>query len=67
MKRTLVREEGRKVRFEEAYAGWNRGRLSQKDCPDGRMAVFHGPRKLADYTKVAKEVKATEARDRAVT
>lgn len=28
--------------------------------PDGRLAVFHGPRKLADYTAEGKEVKATE-------
>jgi hypothetical protein len=28
--------------------------------PDGRMAVFHGPRKLADYTAEGKEVKAAE-------
>ena len=30
MKRTNVREEVRKMRFEEAYEGWNQGRLSQK-------------------------------------
>jgi hypothetical protein len=31
--------------------------------PDGRMAIFHGPRKLADYTAEGKEVKAVnEAR-----
>jgi hypothetical protein len=31
--------------------------------PDGRMAIFHGPRKLADYTAEGKEVKAAnEAR-----
>jgi hypothetical protein len=31
--------------------------------PDGRMAIFHGPRKLADYTAEGKEVKAAGARD----
>jgi hypothetical protein len=31
--------------------------------PDGRMAIFHGPRKLADYTAAGKEVKAAGARD----
>jgi hypothetical protein len=28
--------------------------------PDGQMALFHGPRKLAGYTAEGKEVKATE-------
>jgi ribosomal protein S19E (S16A) len=36
MKRTNVREEVRKMRFEEAYGGWNQGRLSQEEA-DGRI------------------------------
>ena len=32
MKRTNVREEVRKIRFEEAYEGWNQGRLSQEEA-----------------------------------
>jgi transposase InsO family protein len=34
MKRTHVREEVRKMRFEEAYAGWNWGRLSQEEAAE---------------------------------
>jgi hypothetical protein len=34
MKRTLVQEEVRKMRFEEAYAGWNQGRLSQEEAAE---------------------------------
>jgi hypothetical protein len=30
--------------------------------PDGRMAVFHGPGKLADYTAEGKEVKTAARR-----
>ncbi|MDR3157797.1 MAG: helix-turn-helix domain-containing protein [Zoogloeaceae bacterium] len=32
MKRTVAREEVRKTRFEEAYEGWNQGRLSQEEA-----------------------------------
>ena len=32
MKRTMLREEVRKMRFEEAYEGWNQGRLSQEEA-----------------------------------
>jgi hypothetical protein len=31
--------------------------------PDGRMPVFHGPGKLADYTAEGKEVKARGLRE----
>jgi hypothetical protein len=31
--------------------------------PDGRMAIFHCPRKLADDTAAGKEVKTAGARD----
>ncbi|MDR3157812.1 MAG: hypothetical protein LBU11_02115, partial [Zoogloeaceae bacterium] len=30
--------------------------------PDGRMAVFHGQRRLADYTAEGKEVKTATSR-----
>jgi hypothetical protein len=29
--------------------------------PDGRLSVYHGPRKLADYTPEGKEVKPEAA------
>lgn len=32
MKRTAVLQEIRKMRFEEAYEGWNRGRLTQSEA-----------------------------------
>jgi hypothetical protein len=32
MKRTVLQEEVRKMRFEEAYEGWNQGRLSQEEA-----------------------------------
>jgi hypothetical protein len=32
MKRTVVREEVRQMRFEEAYEGWNQERLSQEEA-----------------------------------
>jgi hypothetical protein len=35
--------------------------------PDGRMAVFHGPKKLADYTAEGKEVKSAEETTHKVT
>ncbi|MDR3351774.1 MAG: helix-turn-helix domain-containing protein, partial [Zoogloeaceae bacterium] len=34
MKRTLVQEEVRKMRFLEAYEGWNQGRLSQEEAAE---------------------------------
>jgi hypothetical protein len=37
-----------------------KARVEVHRYPDGRMAVFHGPRKLADYTAEGKEVKTTE-------
>ena len=32
MRRTEVLQENRKMRFEEAYEGWNEGRLTQADA-----------------------------------
>ena len=32
MRRSEVLQENRKMRFEEAYEGWNEGRLSQFDA-----------------------------------
>jgi hypothetical protein len=34
MKRTFVQEEVRKMRFLEAYEGWNQGRLSQEEAAE---------------------------------
>jgi hypothetical protein len=43
MKRTMVREEVRKMRFWETYEGWNPGRLSQEaaaELPGMRAQSF---------------------------
>jgi len=32
MKRTALLQEVRKMRFEEAYGGWKRGRLTQEEA-----------------------------------
>ena len=32
MKRTEILQEVRKMRFEEAYEGWNKGRLTQEEA-----------------------------------
>ena len=34
MKKTIAREEVRKIRFEEAYEGWNSSRLSQEETAE---------------------------------
>jgi hypothetical protein len=39
MKRTLVQEEVRKMRFLEAYEGWNEGRLSQEEAAERKRPV----------------------------
>jgi len=57
------------MRFYEAYNGWQRGHLTQEEAGrllgmgernfrrylDGCLAIFHGPRKLADFPPVQKK------------
>jgi hypothetical protein len=39
-----------------------KARVEVHRYPDGRMAVFHGQRRLADYTAEGKEVKTAARR-----
>jgi hypothetical protein len=55
MKRTFAQEEVRKMRFLEAYEGWNQGRLSQEEAANRFIQEEYRKRYNEEFQVAAQE------------